>query len=94
MYVLNAGMLTSMSFDRYPAEKLSRQAKDAIAICGAIGLTIVSEVRVKHGMLSYHTVSLPDGTVILKDAYTGSLMDFVKGIIAANSKQTKSLPNE
>jgi len=83
-----------MSFERFPSTRIDRLTANNILVCKAIGLSVESTTRVKGGMLNQHTVKMPDGFVILKEIYSNDLTHFVKGIIAANSNQTQSLPNE
>jgi hypothetical protein len=85
---------TNMSFERFPSTRLDRLTTNNILVCKEIGLSVESTTRVKGGMMNQHTVTMPDGSTILKEVYSNDLTHFVKGIIAANSNQTKPLPNE
>ena len=79
-----------MSFERFPATRLSQQVRLSIQICEAIGLVVKSEVRVQGGVLAEHTITSADGSeIFLKAGYSRDLFCFTSGIVAANSKHTK-----
>jgi len=75
-----------MSFERYPAKRLNRAATDAIKYLESKGLTVESTVRVPHGLVVQHTVSITvegqDPKVFMSEAYTNDLRCFVAGFQA------------
>lgn len=81
-----------MSFERYPAKRLSPDAKRLVEFLTSEGLTVTSTVRVPHGMVAQHTVSVvgsgdSEGQTFISEAYTNDLKCFVAGYLAAQAKK-------